>query len=356
MHRFLLYMVPLLVFAIQSCSGNKDNSKGGPEQRKPMTVETMIVGLKELDHTYSFTGTLIANEEVELRSETSGRVVRINFSEGRPVSKGQLLVKIFDDDLQANLKKNQLQLELAALDESRKSELLRINGISKEEYDNSLLRLKSLQAETDLIKAQIAKTEIRAPFSGIIGLRMVSEGAFVSSSTLIASMQQLDPIKIDFSVPEKYKQYMAVNKEIDFTIEGSDKINKARIYAVEAKIDQSTRTIKIRATCPNHGRELYPGSFANIRINLMPGAKSIVVPAKAIIPVLGGQQVLIIRDGKVAPVMVKTGIRTSTEIEITEGLSANDSLILSGLLQVKPGMPVNGVVKGSKSLEQEKKE
>jgi membrane fusion protein (multidrug efflux system) len=302
----------------------------------------MVVSLQPLDHTYSFTGTLLANEEVELRSETSGRIVQINFTEGRLVSRGQLLVKIVDSDLQANLKKNQLQLDLAVLDESRKSELLKINGISKEEYDNSLIKLKSLQAETDLIKAQIVKTEIHAPFTGIIGLRKVSEGAFVSPSTLIASMQQLDPIKIDFSVPEKYKQYIFVSKEIEFSIEGSNNNYKAKIYAIESKIDPETRTIKARALCSNSKNELYPGAFANIRINLMPDVKSIVIPAKAIIPVLDGQQVYIVKDGVAKPIKVKTGLRTSNDIEITEGLAENDSLILSGLLQIKPGAPIMG--------------
>jgi membrane fusion protein, multidrug efflux system len=339
-----IYLIVLLALFL-SCSKKKEEIKGGRDQQRAMTVETLIVSEKPLDHTYSYTGTLLANEEVDLRSEISGRVVKINFNEGRSVAKGQLLVKIFDDDLQANLKKNQLQLELAIIDETRKKELLRINGISKEEYDNSLLKLKSLEAETELIKAQIAKTEIRAPFSGIVGLRMVSEGSFVSPTTLIASMQQLDPIKIDFSVPEKYMQYMTVNKEIEFTIEGSDNLYKARIYAIEAKIDQSTRTIKIRASCRNTSGKLYPGSFANIKVNLMPGATGIVVPAKSLIPVLGGQQVFVIRDGKVNAVQVKTGVRTANEIEIIEGLQTNDSLIMSGLLQIKQGMPVKGVVK-----------
>jgi membrane fusion protein (multidrug efflux system) len=155
-------------------------------------------------------------------------------------------------------------------------------------------------------------------------------------------MQQIDPIKIDFSVPEKYMQYMAVNKEIDFTIEGSNKVFKAKIYAIEAKIDQATRTIRVRASCPNRNAELYPGSFANIRINLMPGAKSIVIPAGALIPILGGQQVYVIKDGAARPVKVKTGVRTANDIEIIEGLVEYDSLILSGLLQIKPGMPVKG--------------
>jgi len=342
-----IFIILFLSF-ILSCGKSKNEQQGGPNQKRQMIVETMVVGLKELDHTYAFTGTLLANEEVELRSEISGRLVQINFSEGRPVIKGQLLVKMFDKDLQANLKKNQLQIDLAVLDENRKSELLKINGISKEEYDNSLIRLKSLQAETELIRAQIDKTEIRAPFSGIIGLRLVSEGAFVSSNTLIASMQQIDPIKIDFSVPEKYMHYMAINKEIDFTIEGSDKVFNARIYAIEAKIDAATRTIRVRASCANRGSLLYPGSYANIRINLMPGAKSIVIPAGALIPILGGQQVFVIKDGIVQSVKVKTGIRTSNEVEITDGLAANDSLILSGLLQIKPGLPVKGVVKKNK--------
>ena len=314
---------------------------GGTSQRNVLlTVDGVIISMSSKDLAYSYTGSLNANEQIDVRPEISAKVTKVLFKEGNKVNKGQLLVKMFDADLQAQLKKNKLQVELKNKEVDRKRELLKLNGISKEEFETSENGLLTLIAEQDLLLAQISKTELIAPFSGIAGLRNVSEGSFVTNSTIITSLQQLDPIKVEFSIPEKYKPYIVDNMEIKFTVEGSDRVYSAKIYALESKIDAGTRSIRIRALAPNTDRSLFPGAFVSIKLNLFPGKETIFITARAIIPILNGEQVFLVKNGKVAAAKVITGIRTETEVEILDGLAVNDTLIVSGLLQVKEGMPV----------------
>jgi len=323
--------------------GCQEKAKTGiqPAQtRSAMEVNGMIANTSILDQAYSYTGTLLANEEVELRPEISAKVTGINFKEGSTVRKGDKLVKMFDADLQAQLKKVQLQIELAEKELSRKKELFQIKGISQEEFDVSENKLNTLKAEKDLLAAQISKTELIAPFSGIVGLRKVSEGAFVSNSTVITTLQQLDPIKVEFAVPEKFLSELAVGKEINFTVESSEDIFNAKIYATESKIDADTRSIKIRAICPNSSMKLFPGLFANIKLNYSPQKETLVIPARAVFPVLKGEQVFMVKGGKATPVDIKTGFRDGTQVEVLQGIAAGDTIVMSGLLQIKEGMPV----------------
>lgn len=325
-------------FACQSSDGKKSN--GPAEGRSLLTVDGQVLKLTNLDVTYTYTGTLLANEEIDIRPEISAKVTGIYFKEGSNVKKGELLVKMFDSDLQAQLKSNLLQQELARKELDRKRELYQFKGISKEELDISENNYNTLKAQQDLYKAQISKTELHAPFAGVIGLRMVSEGAFVSNQTIIASLQQLDPIKIDFSVPEKYISNLEIGKDIEFTIDGRDDHFTGKVYALESKIDPTTRFIRLRALCSNPDRILHPGSFAKISLKLFPNKESIMIPARSTVPLMEGEQVFVLKKGKAKAVVIKTGYRNEREVEVTEGLAPSDTLITSGLLQVKEGMPV----------------
>ncbi len=335
-------VLPGMVF-MTSCKKEKKAVQAAVG-RNVLEVNASVVGYSSLDHSYSYTGTLLANEEIDLRPEISAKVTGIFFKEGSPVKKGQRLVKMFDDDLQAQLKKNKLQIELAQKELARKLELYNVKGISKEEYEISENKLNTLKAEQDLLNAQISKTELISPFTGIVGLRMVSEGAFVSNSTVITSIQQIDPIKVEFSVPEKFITSLSVGKEIEFTIDGLSETYMAKIYALESKIDTETRSIRIRALCPNSQMKLFPGSFASIRLNYETAQESIVIPARAIFPVLKGEQVFVIRNGKAHAVDIKAGLRDGKEVEVLEGLAPNDTIILSGLLQMKEGLAVKAKI------------
>lgn len=333
-------LLTFVLVILSSCRTEVKKAGASNEGRAVLTVEGQVLKLSKLDFIYNYTGTLLANEEIDIRPEISAKVTGIFFKEGSIVKKGDRLVKMFDRDLQAQLRSVQLQSELAQKELNRKKELYTFKGISKEELDISENNFNTLLASQDLIKAQISKTELHAPFSGVVGLRMVSEGAFVSTSTIITSLQQVDPIKIDFSVPEKFITNLNIGKEISFTIDGIDEPFAGKIYALESKIDATTRSIRVRALCQNPDRVLYPGSFAKIFLKLFPDKESIMIPARSTVPLMEGEQVFIVKNGKAKAVDIKTGYRTEREVEVTAGLEANDTLVTSGLLQIKEGMPI----------------
>ena len=230
----------LVFFSCKKEEKKADNAKTTPQtEQKALKVDGIIAHEEITTGTISTTGTIIANEEVEIKSEISGKITGIHFKEGTFVKEGQLLVKLNDDD-----------------------------AISKEEYDVQLTSLNLLKANVDIIKVDISKTRITAPFSGIIGFKNVSPGAILSSSTVIASIQNTQPLKLEFSIPEKYNNLIYQGTIVDFKVAGSNIINKANVYAKEPKIDQNTRTSKVRATFSNPGGKLFPGSFAEINISV----------------------------------------------------------------------------------------
>ena len=333
-------MIPCFLFFF-SCSSRQNEpggQKGGP---KAVTVTGMVVYPGVLENKILSTGTLEANEEVQLRSETPGRVISINFEEGTPVKKGQLLIKINDQELQAQLKKLQLEEDLAKDDVYRKQKLLEMKAVSQEEYDKSANQLGVMEAEIELVKSQIAKTEIYAPFNGMIGLRHVSPGEYVSSTTLVALLIQEDPIKIEFSVPEKYREKVKKGTVIQFRVEGIDSTFTGKVFAIEPKIDPATRNVTLRAICPNPQNLLVPGSFAKVEIVLETLDKALIIPSEAIIPQLMGEKVFISSNGKAVSRIVTTGIRTERDVQVIKGLNPGDTVILNGLMQLREGSDIN---------------
>jgi membrane fusion protein (multidrug efflux system) len=294
----------------------------------------------ELTERLSTTGTVRANEEVEIVSEISGKISNIYFEEGSRVAAGQLLLKIDDSELLAERQRALYRVELAERDEARQKRLLEDGVISKETYDVALGELNVLRAELQLIEAQLLKTEIRAPFDGVIGLRWVSPGSYLSSQTRIASLNDLDPVKLDFTVPERYSGLMKEGDEISFSVEGFERTFHGTIYAVEPSIDATTRSLRVRARCPNPDGALVPGAFANVDLVLRSVADALTVPSIAVIPELGGKKVYVYEDGTAQPRSVETGVRSETTVQITNGLEGGDIVIVSGLLQMQPGLPI----------------
>ncbi len=299
-------------------------------------VKAHIVSLETLSNSVYTTGTILANEEVELRSEISGKIIKILFKEGSYVNKGDLLIKINDADLQAQLRRAESKVKLSEEKESRQRQLRDGNLISQEEYDNTVGELNVNQADYDLIKAQIDKTEIRAPFGGIVGLRSVSEGSYVTTSTVMARLQNFNNIKVDFSIPEKYSASVKTGDELEFKISGSNRLFQAKVYAIEPKINPGTRTLQIRAICNSSYKELIPGAFANVELNLKQIADAILIPTVSIVPELKGQKVFLYKNGIVNAQNVEIGIREETRVQIISGLQKGDTVITSGILQVKP--------------------
>jgi membrane fusion protein (multidrug efflux system) len=299
-------------------------------------IAAYVLEPQQLNNKIFATGTIVANEEVELRSEISGKITRIHFQEGSRVKKGDLLVKINDAELQAQLEKQKYQKALLEDREYRQRMLLKREAISQEEYDLALNELNKVKAEIVFIEAQISKTEIHAPFDGVIGLKYVSEGSYISPSTKIANLIDLNPIKIDFSIPEKYANAVQRSDEFTFKIVGAEKRYRGQVLAVEPKIDPATRTLQLRGISPNEDGKIVPGAFAEVELILQKIENALMVPTVAVVPELQGQKVYVYKNGKAVTKWVETGIRTEEKIQILSGIQAGDTVITSGILQLRP--------------------
>jgi len=324
----------------QALNGGATGGKGGKAKKGPIPVKVMIVKDTVVINNIDVTGSIDANERVNLISETAGNITGIYFKEGGRVSKGQLLVKVYNQDLVASLKQNEYSVALAKENEYRNKILLDKEAISKQEYDTSLTSLNSLNAQSDMIKAQIAKTEIRAPFSGTIGLRNVSPGGYLSPATSIATLVNIDPAKLTFAVPERYLSLIKPGSNVSFTVASSDKKYSAKVYAIEPDIDAASRSVTIRAQAPNPKNELAAGSFAKINLTLDQIPKTIMVPTECVTPDLKSNKVFIYKKGVAVARYVQTDLRTDTKLQVTSGLKAGDSLIVSGIIQMRPKVPV----------------
>lgn len=306
----------------------------------PIQVNAIVVKAINFENSILVSGSLEANEQVQIRSEGSGLVRAIYFKEGTNVSKGQVLLKIDDSESQAQLAQAITKQKLAEETANRADLLLKKEAISKEEYDVALADLRSLESQTRLIRAQIAKTEVKAPFSGKIGLRSISAGGYITPSTSVANLVSINPIKITFSVPEKYSGQVKLNTKFTFSVAGSDKTYSAEVFAIEPSIEASTRTLQLKARASNPKGELLPGLFAKIDLPLSTTRNAILIPTEAIIPVLKGKKVFIKENGKAKEVMVEVGTRTDKDILITSGLKVGDTVLTTGTMSLKSGTPV----------------
>lgn len=340
--RLLFPAAASLVFLLASCN-NKKNSSGnakGPDLNPVLPIEGVIVKGSAINEEIKVSGTLIPFENTELRTEISGRVVSLNVAEGKFVSKGTLLVKLFDGDLQAQLKKLQVQLQIAQKTFERQTELLKINGISQQEADLTGLQISNIEADIDIIKTSIAKTELRAPFDGRLGLRNISPGAYVTPQTLVSTISEVNKQKIEFSIPEKYSSQISNGKELTFTVDGSTVTYHAVVSAMQTAIEENTRNLKVRAIVKHVDHYLVPGTFAKVEMILGKNDNAIMIPSDAVIPQARNKQVILYKGGKASFVNVVTGIRDSSNVQILTGVNAGDTVITTGLLFLKPGAQV----------------
>ncbi|WP_245999734.1 efflux RND transporter periplasmic adaptor subunit [Paraflavitalea soli] len=334
-----LAVLLLFAFAI-ACKEEKKNGGGsaatGAPRNAPLQVEAFIVKTQSLSENLEVPGTLLPFEQTEIRPEISGRIVKLNIPEGSFVKQGTVLVKLFDEDLQAQLKKLQVQLQINAKTAERQKELLSIGGISQQEYDLSELAVNNLKADIDLVKVSISKTEIRAPFDGRIGLKAISDGAYISPTNLITTISQVAQLKMEFSVPEKYSDIMRKGRMVTFTIAGTPKTFNASILATESAIEANTRTLKVRTIVKGSDPLLVPGAFAKVGLKLDENDKALIIPTQAIIPQARNKRVALYSNGAVKYQVVTTGIRDSSYVQITDGLKLGDTVITTGLLAIRP--------------------
>jgi len=329
MKPYYLYFLPLSISLLCSCGHGKKEDKS--KDKPPVKVDVIIAGDEEFPKTVEVNGTVLSNEMVELHPEVSGRLIYLNIPDGQKVEAGTVLARINDADLQAQLEQQKSQLELAKKNEQRLKSLLAVNGVNQADYDAVQNQVTGIQANIKVLSAQIEKTIIKAPFSGTLGLRLVSQGAYVSPQTLIGTLQQIDKVKIDFTVPESYTDLVKVGNVVSIQSNNSTEKLQAKISAIEPQINVSTRNLKVRAVLESGN--VNPGSFVKVQINQK--GKGIVVPTNAIIPDAFSNQVVVIKEGKALFKNVETGVRTADIVELASGVNVGDSIVVSGVLFVR---------------------
>lgn len=355
--KYVVYAVMLIglgVLVSYRIISNKN--QGGKTGKMPagtgtaMRVDGVVVQPVRFANALSVSGTIDANEQVSLRSQVSGTVVGLYFEEGSAVRKGQPLLQIDNAELKAQLAQARTRQELSARNEERARRLLGTEAISQQDYDIALADFKALQSQTQLINAQLAKTTIRAPFAGTIGLRSISVGEFLSPETVIARLVNTHPLKITFSVPEKYAAQTKTGTKLTFTVSGSEKKHAATVYAIEPSIEAATRTVQLRARAENPDGELRPGAFANVELPVSTIENALFVPTEAIVPVQNGKKVFVARNGKATEVKVETSTRRQKDILVTAGLQAGDTVLTTGVMSLKAETPVNVTVVGKQPV------
>jgi membrane fusion protein (multidrug efflux system) len=326
--------------ALPKISGpeSADESSGGGDA--PTRVDATTLQPGTVTERVRTSGTLRADESVELTAESGGKITDIRFAEGDRVDKGTLLVQINDAELQAEKERLEHRLSLATDRAERQEELLDEGGVSQEEYDATVNKVEVLRSELDLVKARIEKAKIRAPFSGVVGLREVSTGAYVSPQTTIATLQRTNPTKLDFSVSEQYATRVQPGQSVAFRVRSIDRTMEGTVYASNTQVNADTRTLQLRARAPNPDGTLRPGMFAEVTVPLGQVTDAIIVPSFAVVPTLDGQRVFVAEDGVAQPRNVTLGVRTDSTVQVTDGLSLRDTVITSGIQSLRTGLPI----------------
>lgn len=340
----MLFKINLSIFCsalliLSACNSGKQKKPGAEKGKGPVLIDVSVAELRSYTNTVEANGNVLAGEYVQLRPEMSGRVVYVNLTEGRLVAAGTLLLKLYDDDLKAQLKKTESQLGIARKTEARLKTLLSVNGLNQQEYDLALSQVQTLEADKDYINAQLRRTEVRAPFSGSIGLRRVSNGAYVTPADVLATLQQTSPLKVDFVVPESYAAMVANGDLVSLISEGGNK-HTAKVLAIEPLVNASTRNIQVRAVVLAGSGVLRPGAFVKVSIDVARNKKALLVPSSCIIPETRFKKMALIRQGKAEMVTVETGYRGEDKVEIISGLEPGDTFAINGILYLKPGADV----------------
>lgn len=334
-------LIAAIVTACTTQAGNfsKENN-APPPANSGIPVDAIVIQPGKISDELDITGTLIANQRVDIVSELTRRLVHVNVKEGTRVKAGTLLFKLDDADLQAQRERFRQQTKLAQLNEERLKDLLAHDAIAQQDYDEASTNLKVLEAQIQELEVMISKTRITAPFDGQIGMINVHQGAIVSVNTLLTNIEDNNTIKVEFSIPEKYTNVIQVGSKQTFTILSDEKTHSATVIAKNASLSENTRTLLVRAITPNNDGRLLPGQSARLNLSLSTSGEALVITSQSLIPSSTGYSVLVARNGKVVPTPVEIGQRRSGSIEITKGLLKGDTVITSNLMRLTPGAAV----------------
>lgn len=339
----VIVIVPRLDWFFSGTSHTEGSVK--PAKGGVLPVSGMIAEYTESTNGIPAMGTMLANEEVDLVAEIVGKVRGIYFQEGSLVRKGQLLLKVDDADLQAQLARAEFQRKLLSEKLERQRILLKRESISREAFDQLQTDYNVLEADIELLNVKISRTEIRAPFDGVMGFRYVSEGSYVQPSTKIATIVDNSVLKFEFSVPEKYAAHSLKGKRVTFRVTGSEVNYAAEVYAVDPTIDVKTRTILLRARFDNKRNELMPGMFAKGNLIIAGKNEYIAVPTEAVVPEMDGKRMWMVEGGKAKSVRVETESRDARFVEVVSGIQPGDTVLTGGLMQLREGMSVKVSIK-----------
>lgn len=350
--RYKLIGILLLPGLILASCGSKTKKTEATAQTRTgpppaPRVDGFVVKVSALSEKLELPGSIIANEATEINPEIAGRLTYLNATEGKVVGKGTLIAQIYDGDLKAQLNKLRIQLRVQEQTAKRYEELLKINGVSQQEYDMIALQSNNIRADMSIVQSNIMRTQVRAPFSGTLGLKLVSPGAYLTPASVITTIRQNSQLKLDFTLPEKFTTQLRPGQLVSFTSEGNDKVYNAKITATESGISEDSRSLRVRATVINNDKDLLPGAFAKVKIGFEPDPNAIMIPSQAIVPQARGKKVVVYRGGNIFFEDVVTGVRDSSMVQVTSGLKVGDTIITTGLMSLKPnGKVVLNKVKG----------
>ncbi|MEO8664647.1 MAG: efflux RND transporter periplasmic adaptor subunit [Ignavibacteria bacterium] len=332
----VVVLAALLIVPKLLSEKNKDLSGSRQNTDQVIPVDAYVIKPIDLENEVATVGTILANEEVEIKSELTRKISGIYFKEGSFVSKGKVLFKLDDADLLAGLNKLDLDEQLSVKQQDRNKQLLDKGLFTPDEYEIEQTNLDKIRADKEILEITLDKTYIRAPFSGVTGFRNVSMGSLVSNTVVLTTIQDIGKVKLDFSIPEKYISLFRSGQNITFSVEGYDENFTGNVISYDPKISESTRSIILRASANNKGSKLLPGSFVKVRLKLDNIDNAIMLPSESIIPKLKGQSVFLYQGGLAKVRDVEMGLRTEKDVQITSNLNIGDTVITTNVLRLKP--------------------
>ena len=343
MPKLIILIVFTLCLTLAATFAATEEKKADAGQAKPtgLPVETAQVTVAPIRDELKATATLNSNESVVITTEISGKVSEISFTDGQKVSKGQVLLQLDQSVLSAERDRAQANLDLSEANIKRAELLLQEQAISERERDEAYAKWRLDEATLRLAEAQLAKTVIRAPFSGLLGLRRVSIGEYMRPGEVIVNLDDIDPIKVDFRVPEIFAHHLQTGQKIQMSVDAMPgEMFDGQVYAIDPQIDVNGRSVLLRAKVEQQDGPLRPGMFGRVNLVLEEKPNALMVPEEALIPKGDQQMVFKVVDGKVVAAEVTTGLRTKGQVEIVQGLEAGETVITAGHIKVRPGMPV----------------
>ena len=303
-----------------------------------LPVTGIVAKVERTSSGIPVTGRLMANEEVALVSETAGKVVEICFEEGERVKQGDLLLKVDDSDLVAELRRTEAEAALAKDRLERQRVLLERESVSYESVQELETECRMLEEDMELLRVRIARTEIRAPFDGRMGFREVSPGAYLQVSTRVSTLVDDEVMKVEFTMPEKYAGVDVIGRELEFRVAGHDEVVRARVYAMDAGADE-VHKIAVRARFRNEAG-LVPGVFVSGEVVTTEGEEFMLVPSEAVVPEMEGKRLWVKKGGVARSVAIEAEGRDERMVNVTGGIAPGDTVLTGGLMQLREGMKV----------------